>query len=302
MEETMDISFRYADEYAAQRFSQLESSRLQYLFHRNRRELEMVVEELWKDLKEARFAPSHFDLAFGGDGEMEAIGIPAKEMSAVLRGFVDRVDLWNEDGRNYFRVVDYKTGKKDFDYCDVYNGVGLQMLLYLFALERSGENAVGQHATAAGVQYFPARAPLVTADGRLSDEEAEQLRRSEWKRKGLLLQDDDVLQAMEPGDEMSRLCCTRKKDGTLSGDLATREQLRLLETYVFGILGDMVDAIASGDVTPNPYTRGSSHDACAFCPYGAVCRKNSVEGRRNYKAMTAREFWEHVEKEVQHRG
>jgi len=302
MEETMDIAFRYADEYAAQRFSQLESSRLQYLFHRNRRELEMVVEELWKELKDARFAPSHFELAFGGDGEMEAIGIPAKEMSAVLRGFVDRVDLWNEDGRNYFRVVDYKTGKKDFDYCDVYNGVGLQMLLYLFALERSGEKAVGQHATAAGVQYFPARAPLVTADGRLSDEEAEQLRLKEWKRKGLLLQDDDVLQAMEPGDEMSRLCCTRKKDGTLSGDLATREQLRLLEAYVFGILGDMVDSIASGDVTPNPYTRGSSHDACAFCPYGAVCHKNSVEGRRNYKAMTAREFWEYVEKEVQRRG
>ena len=63
-----------------------------------------------------------------------------------------------------------------------------------------------------------------------------------------------------------------------------------------------MDAIASGDVTPNPYTRGSSHDACAFCPYGAVCRKNSGEGRRNYKAMTAREFWGYVEKEVQHRG
>ena len=43
----------------------------------------------------------------------------------------------------------------------------------------------------------------------LSDEEAEQLRLKEWKRKGLLLQDDAVLQAMEPGDEMSRLCCSR---------------------------------------------------------------------------------------------
>ena len=112
----------------------------------------------------------------------------------------------------------------------------------------------------------------------------------------------DVLQAMESGDSMSRLCCSRKKDGTLSGDLATREQLRLLERYVFGILGDMVDKIASGDVTPNPYTRGSSHDACAFCPYGAVCHKASVPGRRNYKAMPADRFWEEVEKEVQRRG
>jgi ATP-dependent helicase/nuclease subunit B len=302
MEETMEIAFRYADEYAEERFSQLESSRLQYLFRRNRRELEMVVEELWRELKDARFAPAHFELAFGGEGALEAIGIPAKEMSAVLRGFVDRVDIWNEDGRNYFRVVDYKTGKKDFDYCDVFNGVGLQMLLYLFALEQNGAEAVGDHAKAAGVQYFPARAPLVSADGRLTDEEAEQLRRKEWKRRGLLLQDEDVLAAMEPGEEMSRLCCSRKKDGTLSSDLATREQLRLLERYVFGILGDMVDKIASGDVTPNPYTRGTSHDACAFCPYGAVCHKASVAGRRNYKAMAADRFWEEVEKEVQRRG
>ena len=302
MEETLSIAFRHADAYAAERFGLLESSRLQYLFHRNRRELEMVVQELWKELKDARFAPSHFELGFGGEGALDAIGIPAREMSAVLRGFVDRVDIWNEDGRNYFRVVDYKTGKKDFDYCDVFNGVGLQMLLYLFALERSGADAVGENAKAAGVQYFPARVPLMTADGRLTDEEAEKLRRSEWKRRGLLLEDEDVLQAMDPDGEMGRLCCTRKKDGTLSGDIATREQLRLLETYVFGILGDMVDTIASGNVTPDPYTRGTSHDACAFCPYGAVCHKNTVEGRRNYKSMTSQRFWEEVEKEVQRRG
>ena len=302
MEETMDIAFRYADAYAEERFSTLESSRLQSLFRRTRRELEMVVEELWKELKEARFAPSHFELAFGGEGTLEAIGIPAKEMSAVLRGFVDWVDIWNEDGRNYFRVVDYKTGKKDFDYCDVFNGVGLQMLLYLFALERSGREAVGANAKAAGVQYFPARAPLVSAEGRLTDEEAEALRVKEWKRRGLLLEDGDVLAAMDPDESMGRLSCTRKKDGTLTGDLATREQLALLERYVFGILGDMVDTIASGDVTPNPYTRGTSHDACAFCPYGAVCHKASVEGRRNYKAMPADRFWSEVEKEVQRRG
>ena len=111
-----------------------------------------------------------------------------------------------------------------------------------------------------------------------------------------------MLQAMDPDGEMSRLCCTRRKDGTLSGDIASREQLRLLETYVFGILGDMVDNIASGDVTPNPYTRGTSHDACAFCPYGAVCHRNAVEGRRNYKSMTSQRFWEEVEKEVRRRG
>ena len=44
-------------------------------------------------------------------------------------------------------------------------GIGLQMLLYLFALEQSGEAVVGAGAVAAGVQYFPARVPLLSADG-----------------------------------------------------------------------------------------------------------------------------------------
>ena len=300
LEETMEIAGKYAEAYGAERFGQMDSQRMNYLFRRNGQELDMVLRELWQELHASDFEPVDFEVSFGDQGKMPAIAVSGHRMDAILRGFVDRVDAWELADRHYFRVVDYKTGKKDFDYCDIFNGVGLQMLLYLFALEEAGEAVVGKHPVPAGVQYFPARAPLVSADGRLSDEEAEQARAKEWKRRGLLLNDDLVLQAMEPGDNPSRLCCTRKKDGTLSGDLADRQQLHLLRDYVFRILGKMVDEIASGRVDPNPYTRGSSHDACAFCPYGAVCHQSQVEGRRNYQAMTAQRFWEEVGKEMNH--
>jgi len=180
--------------------------------------------------------------------------------------------------------------------------VGLQMLLYLFALEREGDRLLGQHPVAAGVQYFPARVPLISADGQLSQEEAELARQKEWKRKGLLLRDEQVLMAMEPSEQPVRLCCTRKKDGSLNGDLADRQQLKLLEKYVFSLIRDMVDDIASGNIAPNPYTRGQSHDACSFCPYSAVCHKQSVAGRRNYEKVSAQRFWEDVEKEVNRHG
>jgi len=302
LEETLNIARRYSDVYASERFSQIESERMNYLFRRNLRELEMVVQELWEELQSSGFQPEDFEVAFGDDGKLPAIAIPNAAMEAAIRGFVDRVDVWRTEGSPYFRVVDYKTGKKDFDYCDVFNGVGLQMLLYLFALERGGEEVVGARAVAAGVQYFPARALPVTADGRLTDEEAAEARQKEWKRRGLLLQDEAVLRAMDPGDDMKRLCCTRKKDGTLSGDLADRQQLRRLETYLFRILGKMVNEIAEGKVEANPYTRGTSHNACSFCPYGSVCHKKTVTGRRNYKAMTAQRFWEEIEKEVGKNG
>ena len=302
LKKTLEISRDKAAEYAKERFAQIDSKRLEYLFNRNGQELEMVIRELWLELKHAAFLPVDFETAFGTEDGLPAIDVSGKTMQAQLRGFVDRVDAWKEQGRNYFRVVDYKTGKKDFDYCDVFNGIGLQMLLYLFALEQEGEPVLGAQATPAGVQYFPARVPLLPSDGRLDDEEAQAQRQKEWKRRGLLLDDEDVLRAMEPVDGPKRLPVTWKKDGTFTGDLADREQLRQLRRFVFRTVGRMVDDIASGKVEPNPYTRGTSHNACTFCPYGAVCHKAQVEGRRYYKAMNAQRFWEELGKEVDRHG
>jgi ATP-dependent helicase/nuclease subunit B len=233
---------------------------------------------------------------------MPPVNCSGSSLNAQLRGFVDRVDRWVHGDENYFRVVDYKTGKKDFDYCDVFNGLGLQMLLYMFALEQNGSESLGDCSTPAGVQYFPARVPYLSADGQLTDEEAANLRKSTWKRAGLLLCDEGVLEAMESGGEAFRLPYKRRKDGTIVGDIANSDQINMLKTYVFRLLGKMVDDIASGKVEPNPYTRGSSHNACTFCPYGSICHKTTVENRRNYQTMSAGEFWEYVQQEVRGHG
>ncbi len=302
LEDTLRLAADYSEEYLHSHFSALESQRLEYLFRRNLKELEMVVQELWRELQQASFEPAYFELQFGKDGKMPAIRIPNEGIEAELRGFVDRVDLWQRGDSTYFRVVDYKTGKKDFDYCDVFNGVGLQMLLYLFALEQAGDDVIPGIRVSAGVQYFPARAPYVSVDGSMSDEEAQSARKSLRKRSGLLLSDEDTLRAMDSSEKMDTLCCSVRKDGTLSGDVADRVQLGMLREYIMSFLGRMAEDIASGNVTPNPYTRGTSHNACAFCPYGAVCHKETVEGRRNYKTMTAQRFWEEIEKEERSHG
>ena len=299
-EETLDIAHKYAESYAQERFKDLDSERVAYLFRRNGLELDMVVRELWSELSKSAFEPVAFELNFGPDGDLPAVPISGKQMEARLRGFVDRVDTWNTGRQSYVRVVDYKTGKKDFDYCDVYNGVGLQMLLYLFALEQGGGELLGGKPVSAGVQYFPARFPYLSEDGRLTEEEAAEEHRKNARRRGLILKDEDVVRAMEPGEEITRLSCKRNKNDELVGDVADREQLKQLRGYIFRYLGGLVDEIAAGRVDPNPYTRGSSHSACAFCPYGSVCAGEAEEGRRNYKTMTAQRFWEEIGKEDHH--
>ena len=300
-QQTLDIAHRHAEDYAGERFRELDSERMTYLFLRNGMELDMVVRELWEELSRSKFEPIRAEVKFGGTAEepaeMEAVPISGKKMDAELMGAVDRVDLWFDGVRRFIRVVDYKTGKKDFDYCDVFNGVGLQMLLYLFALEREGEELVGGRPTVAGVQYFPARFPYLSKDGRLTGEEAQAEHIKNAKRRGLILSDEDVLDAMEPGGEFLRLGCKRNKSGEIKGDLADSGQLRQLRDHVFRTLEQMVDSIAEGKVDANPYTRGSSHSACAFCPYGSICARDRETGRRNYKAMNAPDFWERIGRE-----
>lgn len=302
LEQTLAISDRHANEYMMSRFEQLDSHRIAYLLQRNSAELKLVVKELWEELQASAFAPVGFEVAFGDKAQMAAIPISGQFMDARLRGFVDRVDAWKLGENTFYRVVDYKTGRKDFDYCDIFNGYGLQMLLYLFALQDAGEALLGSKPIPAGVQYFPARIPVITADGQLTEEDSAAAREKALKRKGLLLNDELILQAMEPGEKPRLMNYTRRKDGSLTGDLASVSQLSALKTYIFLLLGRLIDDVASGCVEPNPYTRGSSHNACTFCPFGSVCHSNDVCGRRNYRAMSAQRFWEEIEKELNGHG
>lgn len=302
LEETMKLAEKYSQAYVQEHFSGLDGQRVEYLFRRNMQELEMVVRELWRELSQAQYQPRFFELNFDESGQMPAVDIPNGSIQAQLRGFVDRVDVWQRGDSTYFRVVDYKTGKKSFDYCDVFYGVGLQMLIYLFALEKGGNDLLPGRRISAGVQYFPARVPYLSVDGSMTEEEAKAARKASWKRSGLLLSDEESLRAMDPSEKMDILSCTVRKDGSLAGDVADRGQLGELSDHMMNVLAGMAEDIASGNVEPDPYTRGTSHNACTFCPYGAVCHEESVQGRRNYKAMTAQRFWEEIEKEGNNGG
>ncbi len=68
------------------------------------------------------------------------------------------MDVYRENGRTYLRVVDYKTGAKQFDLSQVAEGLNLQMLIYLMAIWENGGERYGP-VTPAGVLYLPARLP-----------------------------------------------------------------------------------------------------------------------------------------------
>ena len=294
LERTQALAEQFAQAYAQECWQDLNlSQRQSYLFARNQSELTAVVQELWEELSQALFQPMGFEVAFGRHGQMSAVDIPGGALPAELRGFVDRLDVYRRGEETFIRVVDYKTGKKDFDYCDILCGIGLQMLLYLFALESGGEAYLGVTPRAAGVLYFPARSPVLPTDGPVDPAQAESLRRKAARRKGLVLQDEDVMAAMDGGETPRFLPLRGGQGAKMAVETADRSQLEALRAYVMRTLKELVDAIASGQVEPNPYFRGS-HDSCRFCDYAACCHLDLWGAPRIYRAVSSAEFWKEV--------
>ncbi len=301
-ETVADIAKDAAQAYAKEHFSQLDSKRITYLFDRNSAQISFILKEICDELSVSQFEPVEVELGFGYDGPMPAVKIHGKTMDAELGGRVDRVDAWKDDNTTYFRIVDYKTGGKNFDYCEVFNGIGLQMLLYLFALEEEGGQVLGDPRVPAGVQYFAANAPIITTKADVSEEDAKKARVKGWERKGLLINDLNVLMAMDPEGSFKRLPCKQNKSDELVGDLADRAQFKQLKKYIYQFLSGLLDDLSEGNVEANPYMRGTSSGACVFCPYTSICTRKEILGLRNYEAVKADRFWNDVEKEVSRNG
>jgi len=268
---------RHVDRYVQEQFGGLEnkSDRFRYLLERLIRSTYQIVEDMVEELAASDFVPLDFELKFGGaDADVPAAHFTADDVDVRLTGFVDRVDGWVRGDRLYLKIVDYKTGRRTFRLSDIWYGVGMQMLLYLFTL--CGEGSAhygGRILEPAGVLYAPARDVVVSMPRDATDEEIEKERRKSLTRSGVIIRDPELVRAMEDGGRY--IPVTVKDDGTLAGKgLLTAQQLGQLGRYIEGTVLEMAREMRSGDLAASP-TAGSVPGRCAYCDYFSACQFDS---------------------------
>lgn len=298
----LDIALDEMERYVAEKFPR-QDQRAAWLLTRSRREVLEIVRDLGQELRVSDFAPAACELKFGHDGQLPPITVDGKKARCVITGLVDRVDLYEEQGKTYVRVVDYKTGFKEFDYTDILCGAGLQMLIYLFALRQYGSEFFKKDSLQpAGVLYMPARKVHIPTEPLPSDEAVEKAHAKNQRRKGLILDENAVLAAMEEDPDAPRYMPYTVKKEERSGDLASAEQMELLERHVLRKLAQITDEISSGDVTPDPVDR-TMHHSCTYCDFADVCHWDLCPHETRILAATPRElFWEKLTQEEAEHG
>lgn len=281
-----------------------QSERFRYLFHRLLRSVQAVVDNVMQELALSRFRPISFELGFANHGDLPPVELTVGGVTLSISGFVDRVDGWVRDGRLYLRVVDYKTGYKSFDLTEVWNGLGLQMLLYLFTLEEKGQSLYGLPVEGAGVLYLPAREAIIRGSRAMSEEQRQKAVDKELQRLGLVLDDPEVLGAMEmPGAEGYRFLPLKvsKRTGEISGDaLVSAQRLGKLQKHIEKVLDEICQELAAGNIAADPFWRGPRENACRRCDYASACHFEDGRGgdrRRWLPSVNAKEFWNKIEEE-----
>ena len=274
------------------------SPRFVYLFRRLLRTARRIVLDTARELSRSDFVPLDFELNFSKTKDMPPLRLGSGDAALVLTGVADRVDGWDHGGKLYLRVVDYKSGVKRFSLSDVWRGMGLQMLLYLFSLEKNGAARYGKEIVPAGVLYVPARDILLSADRRLTDEEILRQKAQKLRRSGLLLDDAAVLSAMEHGQTPEYIPVSVNRAGEYTGDaLATADRLGKLSCYVDRLLTGMAKELRAGSIAADPWYKSDSENTCLYCDYCSACHFDErSDGWRYPEALKAPAFWARLDK------
>lgn len=272
------------------------SSRVMQQYDRMTRRIVALLLHTQEEMRQSQFVPDACELVIGTVQDESGTAPFRLELPdgtvLCLNGKIDRVDITEQDGRRYLRIVDYKTGKKKFFLGDIYYGLNLQMLLYLFALLDDPQEY--PDAQPAGVLYMPSGTPGV--QDRADLKPVAEYFSNYFRMSGTVLLDRGILTKMEENlaGVYIPVKAADEDDGTGAPKLTkesqvfTGEQLQRLRQYVEDVVRDCAMQYAEGNVAPHPMRGGSSEyyaDACAYCGYRSICGVTDADTERMRKAI-----------------
>ncbi|MBQ9610063.1 MAG: exodeoxyribonuclease V subunit gamma [Lachnospiraceae bacterium] len=222
-----------------------EDGRYEYLLDTLKRIGRRTAKVLCKISDDDSLKPEYFEYHFSKD-------INAKHFSMTLKGVVDRGDVYYSPSEKSLRlrIIDYKTGNHDFKISQLYEGLQLQLSIYMNIMLELVENRYNEgksdaeklKITPEGMYYYRMTDPYVEAS---DDESAQKEREKLLKLKGLVNNDD--------------------------------ERFNTINAFSLYKAKDIAQHIIDGEIDKNPMVK-DGQSTCEYCIYKEVCRFDTKYG------------------------
>ena len=140
-------------------------------------------------------------------------------------------------------------------------------------------------------------------------EKLEAVLRRKLRRTGMLLSEPEVLRAMEHSalEKPCYLPIGKVTDGQtaalLPNLLVDTAEMGRMARYIDSLLHRVAREIGDGNIDADPCTRGPQDSACTWCAFRAACWFDEKRDKPRYlRKITPEEFWQTVDREVEHHG
>lgn len=249
--------------------------RFVYLYNRLSRILDEMAVNIVRELRVTSFVPSDFELNIGREADVKPVPIDLGDgCTLYIIGQIDRVDVYKKDGISYIKIIDYKTGKKEFKLRDIRCGFNLQMLLYLASITAGGKEKYGEKIVPSGVLYSNVVANALSLSLGADDIEEKSAETSGPVSSGIFLNDEEILMAMDP-TENSMYIPMNKKDA-----LASLEEMGELLDFSVQTAKQLAIEMRKGLKSVTPFDgreAGVDIDPCRYCDMYPVCMNDTEQ-------------------------
>jgi len=253
---------RVIEEKTAEKFAFFkDNSRFHFQMELVRDDVKHTFRMIRKHILAGHFAPISFEEQF------------RKQTDYMdFRGKIDRVDIAQGNERKLVKVVDYKSSGHSLDPASVYDGMQLQLPVYLkYAVSKYG-------AAPAAAFYMHVDDPIVK-----DTENPEKERTKQSIPSGLFAEDSDIVRCLDEGCVDSNGALTPGYSSEVIRGSVTkaggwdRRVTRSISSDQMNIMCDYADYLSEvqahnildGDIMVYPY-----NGDCSYCGYKNFCRVN----------------------------
>ena len=214
-------------------------------------------------------------------GEFRPIAAEERFMTEGVAGVIDRIDICMQNDVNYIRIIDYKSSSRELDLNKFYNGIQLQLPLYITAAQELIAARYHKCIEPAGIYYYNMKEPLVEVES-LDEDVSDDRKLRQLRLYGISREEPEILMLMdgglEPGVKSDIINAEFNKrldkDGNIVVSARTKtcslDGFMTIEKYTKRMIRTMRMEIEAGKADISPKTVDGT-DSCTYCPFLSVC-------------------------------
>lgn len=280
LEHSLEKGFNFEEFYKKEVEEYSFSVKEKFLLNKLKEELLFDIEVLKKQkeytLFDKEFHEQKFYLPVSNQDNLEV----------TFTGVVDKIMMYEEYNHTYLSIIDYKTGYLPDNLNNVIYGIGMQLPIYLYLVNKSKK-----FTSPKVVGIFLQK--IINEEKKIEPKKDYlQERENNLKLIGYALENEELLEKLDETYQDSKMIkgLKTKKDGGFHANskVLNEEKFQKLQDIVEKKIQEADKKIRKADFEINPKKIGKDLIGCEFCKYKDICfkKEEDIVTLKEYKKLS----------------